>query len=100
MKRSIVVVLSAGLLLALTAGPALAWRCPLEWKAAEDAIKKAESLSLSAEAKALLADAKKLVAEAKRHHENGSTKVEHAYSMWKARAALAQAEAVITISQP
>ena len=39
------------------------------------------------------------MAESKKHHE-GNTKLEHAHSMWKAKAALAQAEAVITISSP
>jgi hypothetical protein len=100
MKRSIVVGLTSGIVLALALSPALAWRCPLEWKAAEEAIKKAESLTLPPEAKALLADAKKFVAESKKHHMEGNTKIEHAYSMWKAKAALAMAEAVITISQP
>jgi hypothetical protein len=100
MKRSIIAGLTSGIVLVLTLSPALAWRCPLEWKAAEEAIKQAEALTLPPEAKALLADAKKLVAESKKHHVEGNTKIEHAYSMWKARAALAQAEAVITISQP
>jgi hypothetical protein len=40
------------------------------------------------------------VAEAKKHHAEGNTKVEHARSMWKAKAALAIADSVITISQP
>ena len=61
-------VVGSALLLGLAAGTAEAWRCPVEWKAAEEAIKKAESLSLSAEAKKLLEDAKRLVAESKKHH--------------------------------
>ncbi len=99
MERKIVVAVVVAGVLALAGGPALAWQCPVQWKAAEEAIKKAESLNVPADAKPLLAEAKKLVAEAKKHHE-GNTKLDHAYSMWKAKAALAQAESVITISSP
>lgn len=98
MKRGIVVALVVGGV-ALGPGSARAWQCPVQWKAAEEAIKKAEALKVPADAKPLLAEAKKLVAESKKHHE-GNTKLEHAHSMWKAKAALAQAEAVITISAP
>jgi hypothetical protein len=98
MRRIAHVAVGVTLLLTLAA-PALAWRCPREWKTAEEAIGKAEGLNLSAEARSLLADAKRLVAESKKHHE-GNTKFEHAQSMWKAKAAAAMAEAVITISQP
>ena len=99
MKRGIVVALVVTGVVALAGGPALAWQCPVQWKGAEEAIKKAESLNVPADAKPLLADARRLVAESKKHHE-GNTKLEHAHSMWKAKAALAQAEAVITISAP
>ena len=99
MERKVVVALVVAGVIALGGSPALAWQCPVQWKAAEEAIKKAESLNVPADAKALLAEAKKLVAESKKHHE-GNTKLEHAHSMWKAKAALAQAEAVITISAP
>ena len=40
------------------------------------------------------------MAESKQHHSEGTTKVEHARSMWKAKAALAIADSVITISKP
>lgn len=100
MKRSIVTALTLAAVLALAVGPALAWQCPTAWKAAEDAIKKAEALNLPPEAKALVADAKKLVAESKKHHNEGNAKIDHANSMWKARAAQAQAEAAATISTP
>ena len=100
MKRSIVVALTSGAVLALALSPALAWQCPVHFKAAEEAIKKAEALNLTPEAKALVAEAKKLVAESKKHHTEGNTKIEHAHSMWKAKAALAQAEAAATISTP
>ncbi len=99
MRRIAGALLVVALLLTLAAA-AHAWRCPVEWKAAEEAIKKAEGLGLSNEAKSLLNDARRYVAESKKHHAEGNTKFEHAQSMWKARAALAMAEAVITISQP
>ncbi|MDP3768555.1 MAG: hypothetical protein Q8S13_11115 [Dehalococcoidia bacterium] len=99
MARRIVVALVVAAVAAFAGGPALAWQCPVQWKAAEEAIKKAESLNVPADAKPLLAEARRLVAESKKHHE-GNTKLEHAHSMWKAKAALAQAEAVITISAP
>ena len=100
MKRSIVAALASSAVVVLSMGPALAWQCPVQWKAAEEAIKKAEALNVPPEARALLADAKRLVAESKKHHNEGNTKLEHAHSMWKAKAALGQAEAVITISTP
>jgi hypothetical protein len=100
MKRSLLVVVTSGVVLALALSPASAWQCPVQWKAAEEAIKKAEALNLTPEAKGLIADAKKLVAESKKHHNEATTKIEHAHSMWKARAALAQAEAAAVISQP
>lgn len=100
MKRVLVSTLIAGAIVTAVAGPALAWQCPVQWKAAEDAIRKAETLNVPPEGRAILSDARKLVAESKKHHNEGTTKVEHAHSMWKARAALAQAEAVITIAAP
>jgi hypothetical protein len=86
--------------MALTVGPALAWQCPVQIKAAEDAIKKAEALSLPPDARALVAQARQLVAESKKHHAEGNAKIDHANSMWKARAALAQAEAAATLATP
>lgn len=100
MRGAFVFVLTVGVVLAASLGSALAWQCPVQIKAAEEAIKKAEAMNIPPEAKALLADARKLVAESKKHHNDGNTKIEHAYSMWKAKAALAQAEAVITVSTP
>lgn len=99
MGRRVVVALVFALVAAGAYGPALAWQCPVQWKAAEEAIRKAESLNVPADARPLLVEAKRLVAESKKHHE-GNTKLEHAHSMWKAKSALAQAEAVITISAP
>ena len=92
---AVLTVLAAG-----GAGSALAWQCPTQWRAAEEAIKNAETMKVPPEAKAMLDDAKRLVAESKKHHSEGTTKVEHARSMWKAKAALAIADSVITISQP
>jgi hypothetical protein len=34
------------------------------------------------------------------HHLQGETKIEHAHSMWKARAALAQAESAAALASP
>ena len=100
MTRLFRVLLILAVLATVAAHPALAWQCPVQWKAAEEAIKKAEGMNVPPEAKAMLEDAKRFVAEAKKHHTEGNTKVEHARSMWKAKAALAIAESVITISQP
>ena len=100
MARLFRTLVAAAGLATVAASPALAWQCPVQQKAAEEAIKKAESMNVPPEAKAMLEDAKRLVAESKKHHTEGTTKVEHARSMWKAKAALAIAESVITISQP
>ena len=100
MKRWTAGVLAPLALVAMTAAPALAWQCPVQWKAAEDAIKKAEALSLPPDAKALIAEAKKLVAESKKHHNEGNAKIDHAHSMWKAKAAIAQAEAAAILASP
>ena len=100
MTRLVRVLVILALLATVAANPALAWQCPVQWKAAEEAIKKAEGTNVPPEAKAMLEDAKRFVAEAKKHHAEGNTKVEHARSMWKAKAALAIADSVITIAQP
>ena len=94
------VLVTAGALVLLAAGPASAWQCPVQWKAAEEAVKKTEGMKVSPEGKTMLEDAKRLIAESKKHHTEGNTKVEHARSMWKAKAALAIAESVATISDP
>jgi hypothetical protein len=91
---------TAGALVWLAAGSAAAWQCPVQWKAAEEAIKKTEGMKVAPEGKALIADAKRLLAESKKHHTEGNTKIEHARSMWKAKAALAIADSVATISEP
>lgn len=85
---------------ALGAGPAAAWNCPVQIKAAEDTIKKAEAMKLTSEARALLEQAKKLVAEAKAHHTDPKAKIDHANAMWKAKAAQAQAESAAALSTP
>ena len=100
MRRSWVVPLMAAGLVVLVAGPVPAWQCPVQWKAAEEAIKKTEAMKVSPEGKAMIEDARRLVAESKKHHTEGTTKVEHARSMWKAKAALAIADSVATISEP
>jgi hypothetical protein len=100
MTRAWVVSMAVAVAVVLGAGPAAAWQCPVQWKAAEEAIRKAEGMKVVPEGKAMLEDAKRLVAESKKHHTDGNTKVEHARSMWKAKAALAIAESVATISEP
>lgn len=100
MARRLPPLIAGALLTALAAGPALAWQCPVQYKAADEAIKKAESMNVPPEARAMLEEAKRLVAESKKHHADGNTKVEHAKAMWKAKAAVAIAESVITIAQP
>lgn len=100
MRSSWRLLVTAGVLILLAAGPASAWQCPVQWRAAEEAIKKSEGMKVSPEGKALLEDAKRMVAESKKHHTEGNTKVEHARAMWKAKAALAIAESVATISEP
>ena len=100
MTRLVRVLVILAALATVAVNPALAWQCPVQQKAAEEAIKKAEAMNVPPEAKAMLEDAKRFVAESKKHHTEGNTKVEHARSMWKAKAALAIADSVLTISQP
>ena len=89
-----------GLLLVVGTSPALAWNCPVQIKGAEDAIKRAEAMSLSPEARALVEDAKRLLAESKKHHTDARAKIDHANAMWKAKAAQAEAESAAAISTP
>ena len=100
MARLLRILVALAVLATVAVSPALAWQCPVQWKAAEEAIKKAEAMNVPPEAKVMIEDAKRFVAEAKKHHTEGNTKVEHARAMWKAKAALAIAESVSTISQP
>jgi len=55
---------------------------------------------LTPEAKALVEDAKRFLAESKKHHADARAKIDHANAMWKARAALAEAESAAAISTP
>ena len=100
MRTFWVVPVTAGALLLLATGPVSAWQCPVQLKAAEEAVKKTEAMKVAPEGKALLEDAKRMIAESRKHHAEGNTKIEHARSMWKAKAALAIAESVATISEP
>lgn len=86
--------------LGLSLAPAHAWNCGVQIRKAEEAIKTAEGMKLAPEAKALLDEAKKLVAESRKHHGDAKVKIDHANAIWKAKAALAQAEAVQAISTP
>ena len=92
--------LVSGLASALGTGSALGWNCPVQIKAAEDAIKRAEAMKLTPEAKALVEDAKRFLAESKKHHADARAKIDHANAMWKAAATLAEAEAASAISTP
>ena len=98
--RRLLSVMALGLALVLGMSPALAWNCPVQIKAAEDAIKKAETMKLGPDARALINQAKKLVEEAGRDHRAAAAKVDHANAMWKAKAALAQADAAAALSMP
>ncbi len=102
MKRLLLAALglACGLVPALGAGSALGWNCPVQIRAAEDAIKRAEAMKLSPEAKALVEDAKRLLAESKKHHTDARAKIDHANAMWKAKAAQAEAESAAAISTP
>ena len=95
-----VLSLVCGLAWALGTGSALGWNCPVHIRAAEDAIKRAEAMKLTPEAKALVEDAKRFLAESKKHHADARGKIDHANSMWKAKAALAEAESAAAISTP
>jgi hypothetical protein len=99
MRRTAVVALAL-LGMALATSPALGWNCPVQIKAAEDAIKKAEGMKMPPEARALVDEAKKLVAESKKHHGEAKAKIDHANAIWKAKAAQAQAESAVAISTP
>ena len=99
-RRLVVLCLVCGLASALGKGSALGWNCPVQIKAAEDAIKRAEAMKLTPEAKALVEDAKRFLAESKKHHADARAKIDHANSMWKAKAALAEAESAAAISTP
>lgn len=100
MKRLCVTLWALGLVLVFQASPALGWNCPVQIKAAEDAIKKTETMKLGPDAKGLVDQAKRLLEEARKHHSDAKAKIDHANAMWKAKAALAQAEAAAAISSP
>jgi hypothetical protein len=91
-------VLAAGL--AAAPGQALAWNCPVEIRAAEQAIKRAESANLPPEARPLVEDARRLLAESVQHHTSARSKIDHANAMWKARAAQAEAESAAALATP
>jgi hypothetical protein len=99
-RRLIALGLACGLVPMLGTGTALGWNCPVQIRAAEDAIKRAEVMKLSPEAKGLVEDAKRFLAESKKHHTDARTKLDHANAMWKAKAAQAEAESAAAISTP
>jgi hypothetical protein len=99
-RQLVVLTLVCWLASALGTGSALGWNCPVQIKAAEDAIKRAGAMKLTPEAKALVEDAKRFLAESKKHHADARAKIDHANAIWKAKAALAEAEAAAAISTP
>jgi hypothetical protein len=100
MTRPLLAMPALALVLVFGSGPVLAWNCPVQIKAAEDAIKKAETMKLGPDARALVNQAKKLVEEARKHHRDADAKIDHANAIWKAKAALAQADAAAALSTP
>ena len=86
--------------IALAPGSAVAWNCPVQIRAAEEAIKRAEAMNLGPDAKNLIAQARKLLDDARKDHDGARAKIDHANAMWKAKAALAQAESAAAISSP
>ena len=92
------VLLLAAFLACGTAGPALAFSCPVVIKQAEDTIRKAEAGKTSAETKPLLEEARRYLAEAKAHHEGAKVKKDHADAVRKARIAHAYAEEALTLA--
>ena len=99
--RSASIQLAAlAVLFCLSAPPALAWNCPEQIKAAEDAIKRAEAMKLSPEARGLVELAKRTLDEARKNHADAKSKIDHANAMWRAKAAQAQAESAAAISTP
>ena len=65
MTRPVRILVALAVLAAAGVSPALAWQCPTQWRAAEEAIKNAEAMNIPPEAKAMLEDAKRFVAESK-----------------------------------
>ena len=100
MARSSFAVGALAFIFAVGPIPALAWNCPVQIKAAEDAIKRAGTMKLGPDAKGLIEQAKKFVEEARKDHREAKAKIDHANAIWKAKAALAQAEAAAAISAP
>ena len=100
MRRSFLMAGILALVFALGTARALAWNCPVQIKAAEDAIKRAETMKLGPDARGLIEQARKLLDDARKDHREAKAKIDHANAMWKARAALAQAEAAAAISAP
>lgn len=86
--------------LAVAAGPAWGFNCPVVIKQAEDLIKKAESTKPNADTRPLIDEAKKFVSEARAHHEGAKTKKDHGDAVRKAKIAAAYAEEAIVLATP
>ena len=87
-------------LIAVSAGSASAFNCPVAIKQAEDLIKKAETGKPNVDTRPLIDEAKKLVSEARAHHEGAKTKKDHGDAVRKAKTAAAYAEEAIVLATP
>jgi hypothetical protein len=97
MRKTILAVASAAVVVTITVAAASAFNCPVVIKQAEDMIKKAEAGKVTGDTKPLIDEAKKNVAEARAHHENAKTKRDHGDAVRKAKVASAYAEEAITL---
>jgi hypothetical protein len=86
-------------MIAVLAGVAWAFNCPVVIKQAAEMLKKAEAKP-NPDTKPLVDEAKKYLAEAKAHHENAKIKRDHGDAVRKAKFALALAEEAVTLQTP
>jgi len=94
-----VITATVMMVIAVLAGVAWAFNCPVVIKQAEDMLKKAEAKP-NPDTRPLVDEAKKYLAEAKAHHENAKTKRDHGDAVRKAKFALALAEEAVTLQTP
>jgi hypothetical protein len=97
--RSLGVALAVAVL-AVSAGSAWGFNCPVVIKQAEDLIKKAETGKPNADTRPLIDEAKKFLNEARAHHEGAKTKKDHGDAVRKAKIAAAYAEEAIVLATP
>jgi hypothetical protein len=87
-------------MLAVSAGSAWGFNCPVVIKQAEDLIKKAEAGKPNTDTRPLIDEAKKFLGEARAHHEGAKTKKDHGDAVRKAKIAAAYAEEAIVLASP